>query len=347
MTELSRRSGVLLINLGTPASPSTGDVRRYLRQFLSDRRVIDTHPVLRKLLLETVILPTRPAKSARAYQQVWTPDGSPLLVHGRALTRALQAALGDRFRVELGMRYGKPSIGAGLDALRAAGVDELILFPLFPQYSAAASASALAECFERLGEGWDLGAVRAIGPFYEHEAFVGALAEIAEPRLASFGADHVMFSYHGLPERQIRKSDASGQHCLTGESCCDRIQDANRNCYRAQCFATTRALRARLGIEEARSSITFQSRLGRTPWIRPFTDHAFDELPQQGVKRLAVFCPSFVADCLETLEEIGIRGREQWSRAGGEELLLIPCPNSHPSWVLGVAQIVRDAASDA
>jgi len=339
-----RRVGVLLINLGTPESPSTGDVRRYLREFLSDPRVIDTHPLGRWLLLNAVILPTRPARSAAAYQKVWMEAGSPLLVHGRALVRAVALELGPDFVVELAMRYGKPSIASGLARLREADVDELILFPLFPQYSAAATASALAEAHQRLAADWDVVPVSSLGAFCDHPGFIAAIAEIAEPALAEFQPDHVLFSYHGLPERQIRKSDPSGSHCLASDDCCDAIGSTNRNCYRAQCHATTRALRERLALDSQRSSVSFQSRLGRTPWIQPFTDHLLDDLPKRGVKRLAVFCPSFVADCLETLEEIGIRAREQWTAAGGEALLLIPCPNAHPTWVKAVADLVRTRA---
>jgi ferrochelatase len=345
MNEPGRRSGVLLINLGTPDSPSTRDVRRYLREFLSDPRVIDSHPIVRSLLLYLVILPTRPARSAAAYQQVWMEGGSPLLVNGRALERAVAEALGEDFVVELAMRYGNPSIADALARLRAAGVDELILFPLFPQYSAAATASALGRVFEELAAGWDVETVSSIAPFYDAPGFIDSVAAVAEPELAAFGADHVLFSYHGLPERQIRKSAPDASGCLASDDCCERAAAAAGGCYRAQCFATTRALQARLGLEADQCSVAFQSRLGRTPWIRPFTDHLLDELPKRGVKRLAVFCPSFVADCLETLEEIGIRAREQWRQAGGEELLLIPCPNAHPSWVSAVADMVRDRSS--
>jgi ferrochelatase len=345
MTNPSRRSGVLLINLGTPDSPSTRDVRRYLRQFLSDPRVLDSNAIVRTLLLNLVILPTRPARSAAAYRKVWMENGSPLLVHGRALQEAVAEALGDDFVVELAMRYGNPSIASGVARLRAAEVGELLLYPHFPPYSAAATASALAEALDQLGASWDVGPVSTVGAFYDDPGFIDAMAQIAEPRLAAFGADHVLFSYHGLPERQIRKSAPKSAGCLDREGCCDAPDAAAGGCYRAQCFATSRALRARLQLDEQSCSISFQSRLGRTPWIRPFTDHELDELPKRGVKRLAVFCPSFVADCLETIEEIGIRAREQWNEAGGEELLLIPCPNVHPTWVEAVARRVRERAS--
>lgn len=345
MTRTGHRSGVLLINVGTPDSPSTRDVRRYLRQFLSDPRVLDSNAVLRTLLLYGVILPTRPARSARAYRKVWMQGGSPLRVHGQALRKAVSEALGDAFAVELAMRYGNPSIASGLERLRAADVDELILFPLFPQYSAAATGSALAEAFEQLGAGWDLVPVSTVAPFYDDPGFIDAIAAIAEPELAAFGADHVLFSYHGLPERQIRKSARDPDHCLASEGCCHAIEAAQSGCYRAQCFATSRTLRRRLGLDETHCSVAFQSRLGRTPWIRPFTDDELDQLPKRGVERLAVFCPSFVADCLETLEEIGIRARQQWEEAGGEQLLLIPCPNAHPRWVETVVKRIHERAS--
>ena len=335
-------TGVLLINLGTPDSPRPRDVRRYLREFLSDGRVLDIHPVARWLLLHAVILPFRPRRSAAAYEKIWRADGSPLLVFGRALRDAVAQELGDGFRVELGMRYGSPSIADALAALREAQVSQLVVLPLFPQYSAAVTGSVLARTFADLVESWDLPAVHVAEPFYEHPAFIDAYAATAREPLAGFRADHVLFSYHGLPERQIRRSVPESGGCLTRPECCDAISSDNQRCYRAQCFATTRALARALALPQEMQSVAFQSRLGRTPWIEPYTDKVLPELARHGVKRLAVLCPAFVADCLETLEEIGIRAREQWRDAGGEELLLVPCPNAHPTWVAGVSRLVRE-----
>jgi len=343
MPSRARATGVLLLNLGTPDAPRTAPVRRYLREFLSDRRVLDIHPVARWLLLRAVILPFRSPRSAAAYRLIWTSEGSPLLVHGRALRDAVAEELGPGFRVELAMRYGNPSIADGLRALRETPLERLVLAPLFPQYSAAATASALARAFTELDAGWDVPPVHVVAPFYDHPAFIDAFVEAGREPLARFAADHVLFSFHGLPARQIRRSDPSGRHCLADPSCCNAISGANVSCYRAQCFASARALTRAFGVDADDSSVAFQSRLGRTPWIEPHTDRVLPELAARGIKRLAIACPSFVADCLETLEEIAIRGREQWRSLGGEELLLLPCPNAHPTWVQGVARLIGES----
>ena len=336
-------TGVLLVNLGTPDAPRVPEVRRYLAEFLSDPRVLDIHPIARWLLLHAVILRTRPRASAAAYAKVWTEQGSPLLVHSLALRDAVREALGAGYRVELGMRYGNPSIAAGLDALIAAGVSRILAWPLFPQYAEAATGSAVARIEEILEQRPAPPPLQILGDFYDAPGFLDAVAEVARPALADFDADHVLFSYHGLPERQIRALDASGAHCFASDDCCERIVAENRRCYRAHCFATTRGLQARLGLDPKTSSLSFQSRLGRTPWIRPYTDEVLPELAAQGVRRLAVLCPAFVADCLETVEEIGIRGRDQWQELGGEALRLVPCVNAHPAWVAAVAGTIRAA----
>ena len=334
-------TGVLLVNLGTPRSPRPGDVRRYLREFLGDPLVLDLPAPLRFLLLELVILPFRPRRSALAYQKIWGPEGSPLLVHGRALARALAAELGSGYAVELGMRYGEPGIREALEKLAARSPARLIALPLFPQYSTAATGSALAKLRLEHARLRGLPALETLGAFYDRPEFIAAWSELARERLASFKSDFVLFSYHGLPERQVTALDATGRHCLAAPDCCDAIGSANRDCYRAHCFATTRALSAQLELERERFATSFQSRLGRTPWIKPYTDLLLPELASRGYRRLAILCPAFVADCLETLEEIGIRAREQWRAVGGEELLLIPSLNSEPSWVRAIAGWIR------
>jgi ferrochelatase len=335
------RTGVLLVNLGTPDAPRSREVRRYLREFLSDPRVLTMPAIARKLLLEGVILPTRPRKSAAAYRLIWTEAGSPLLTHGRALRDGVAKALGDDFVVALGMRYGNPSIAHALDELDAARVDRVIALPLFPQYSAAATASALAKIHEEVAARWDVRALATIDAFFDDPGFVTAWREVAAPPLADFGADHVLFSYHGLPENQIVKSDPSGSFCLAHEDCCEKARTENKHCYRAQCHRTSELLVGALGLDPGHTSTAFQSRLGRTPWIQPFTDEVVVELAERGVKRLAVLCPAFVADCLETIEEIGMRLSEQWRELGGEDLLLVPSLNAHPTWVEAVAGLVR------
>jgi ferrochelatase len=336
-----RRPGLLLVNLGTPDAPETGAVRRYLREFLGDPRVLDLHPVKRWLLLNGVILPTRPRKSAEAYRKIWTEKGSPLLVHSRELADEVARRLTGQLEVELAMRYGTPSIAQGVSALRARGVTSLTVFPLYPQYAASSTASSLDEVARVMREGWDLEPVRVVAPFYDDEGFLEAFNEVARPVLGAAAPDHVLFSFHGLPERQIRKSDPSGGHCLASPSCCDTVGPRNHRCYRAQCYATARALAGRLGLPGDGWTVTFQSRLGRTPWIKPYTDLVLPELAHKGVKKLAVLCPSFVADCLETLEEIALRAREDFLAAGGEALTLVPSLNAHPRWVQAVVDLAQ------
>jgi len=335
-----RTKGLLLVNLGTPDAPEAGPVRRYLREFLGDPRVLDL-PAAGRLLLEGAILPFRPARSAEAYRKIWTAEGSPLLVYSRALEQAVAGRLEGEYAVELAMRYGSPSLPSALARLRARGVSELTVLPLYPQEAASSSGSTRARVYELLAQRWDAPPVRMVPAFFDDPGFLDAFTQVAAPALARFGQDHLLFSFHGLPERHMRKSDPSGRHCLASPTCCDRLTEVNRTCYRAQSYATARALALRLGLGEGASSVSFQSRLGRTPWIHPYTDEVLPELAKQGVRRLAVMCPAFVADCLETLEEIGIRAREQFRAAGGEELLLVPSLNAHPAWVDAVVDLVR------
>jgi len=339
------KKGLLLVNLGTPDAPESGPVRRYLREFLNDPRVVDINPVGRWMLLNLIILPLRPAKSAEAYRKIWMKEGSPLLVHSRALTAAVSERLRGEYEVELAMRYGNPSLPDAVKALRARGVKEFILLPLYPQEAASSSSSTVARAYEVFAEEWDVPGVRVVPAFHDHPGFLDAFAEVARPVISETRADHVLFSYHGLPERHMRKSDPSGRHCLASAGCCDVLTDVNRHCYRAQCFATTRALAERLDLTPERYTVSFQSRLGRTPWIKPYTDLVLPELAKRGVKRLAVMCPAFVADCLETLEEVGMRANEQFRECGGESLTLIPSLNSHPAWVDAVVRLVREADS--
>ncbi|HXN82742.1 MAG TPA: ferrochelatase [Myxococcales bacterium] len=333
--------GVLLINLGTPDAPGSGPVRKYLREFLSDPRVLDINPVSRKLLLEGVILPLRPRKSADAYRKIWTERGSPLLVESLSLVEKVREALGAEVPVELGMRYGNPSIASALGKLSAARVDRLVVAPLYPQYSSAATGSSLEEVYRITGALEVVPNLSVLPPFYSDPGFLDAFARQGEPVLARDRPDHVLFSFHGLPERQVRRTDPTAAHCLQSASCCDRIVDANRDCYRAQCFATARALAQRLGLAQGSFTVCFQSRLGRTPWIKPYTDQVIPELAARGVRRLAVFSPAFVADCLETLEEIGLRARDQFLSLGGESLSLVPSLNASPAWVSALTALLR------
>ncbi|MEL6713531.1 MAG: ferrochelatase, partial [Planctomycetota bacterium] len=275
------RPGVLLVNLGTPDAPESGPVRRYLRQFLSDPRVLDINPIGRKALLELIILPTRPRKSAEAYREVWTEAGSPLLVYGKALAAGVAKALPEA-NVELAMRYGNPSVRSGLEALAERGSDEIVVLPLFPQYASSSTGSAVEEVYREAGKLWNTPFVRIVPPYFQHEAFTGAAAAVARPVLEGGDFDHVLFSYHGVPERHVTKSDPTGAHCLARPDCCAQLVPANRQCYAAHCAATTRALVAELGLQEGGYSHTYQSRLGRTPWIQPFTDEAVVQLAKDG-----------------------------------------------------------------
>lgn len=336
--------GLLLINLGTPDEPTTPAVRRYLREFLGDPRVIDINAVGRALLLNLVILPTRPAKSAEAYRAIWDPvRGSPLMYHSQDLAAGVAARLGADWHVELAMRYGKPSIASALEALIAANVDRIVVLPLFPQYASSSTGTAVARVMELAGAQWNVPAIDVVPAFFDDPGFLRAFAAVGAPALAAATPDHVLFSFHGLPVRQIMKSDATGAHCFAKTTCCDTL--ANPNCYRAQCFHTARSLAAQLGLAPERYTVCFQSRLGRTPWIEPFTDVVIEDLAKRGVKRLAVMCPAFVADCLETVEEIGIRAKAQWKAAGGEDLVLVPSLNATPGWIEAVASIAERHAS--
>jgi ferrochelatase len=346
LLEKTGRTGVLLVNLGTPRSPATADVRRYLREFLSDPRVIDIPALPRWLLVNLVIAPFRAPKSAQLYRNIWGADGSPLLANSRVLAAALGDALGSDFAVELGMRYGEPSLAGALARLCGLGVSRIVVTPLFPQYASSSFGSALERTLALAAERPHVPALETLPEFFAAPGFIAALAEIARPRLAVFRPDHVLFSYHGVPERQVRATDATGRHCLASPACCDALVAANAHCYRAQCFATTRALTRALGLPAETWSVAFQSRLGRTPWIQPYTDVRLPELARAGVKRLAVLCPSFAADCLETLEEVGIRAAKQWRDVGGEALELVPCANAHPAFVAFLAQRIRARASE-
>ena len=339
-----RPVGVLMLQLGTPDSTDVSDVRRYLREFLGDPRVLDIPAPARTLLLNAVILPFRPRRSAEAYEKIWTAEGSPLVLHTEELAARVGELLGPAFRVAYGMRYRNPSIAAAVEELTEAGCDRIVVLPMFPQYASASGGSAVEKALEVLGGRWNLPDVTTIGAYYDHPGFVGAAAGVARPLLDDFRPDHILFSYHGLPEKQVRKSDTSGNWCLASGSCCDRIVDANRYCYRAQAFATTRALVAELGLEPGSYSTTFQSRLAGQKWIEPYTDKEIPTLFDRGVRRLAVLTPSFVADCLETLEEIGIRLRAQWEGLGGTGFLLVPCVNADPRWAQAVAGMVLAVA---
>lgn len=336
-------TGILLINLGTPDSPSVADVRKYLKQFLSDPLVIDINPVARKLLVNAFIVPFRSPKSAEAYKKIWTDRGSPLLFNTLDLVQKVQTQLGDNYAVEVGMRYGSPSLEQAIYKLISKGIDRLIVFPLYPQYASSSTESSLRAIFEIVGRIKKVPPIKAVPPFFNHPAFINAFALQGAELLKNFKPDFLLFSYHGLPERQITCLDKSQSHCLKKSDCCNQITEHNQACYRAHCFATTQLLTQALEQQEIKvpSQMSFQSRLGRTPWIKPYTDLVIPELAQKGIKRLAIYSPAFVADCLETLEELNIRARELFLQNGGEDFLMIPSLNASAPWVDAVCEMIE------
>ncbi len=331
--------GILLLNLGSPDSTDTYDVYQYLREFLNDPRVID-YPVLkRKALVEGIIAPFRAPDSAEAYEKIWTDEGSPLLVY----TYAVQEKLEERFDlpIEVGMRYGNPTTASAIRALKAKGVDEIFLIPLYPHYAMSSYETAVAhaqDCLEEIAPETEL-VVQP--PFYDDEDYIDALATIAEPYLDD-EFDHMLFSYHGVPVRQVEATDPSGCYCMKSKDCCKKKSPAHAFCYRHQCYATTWELADRLGIPEDKYTVTFQSRLGSDPWLQPFTDKTLERLPSRNKKRVVVISPAFVADCLETIEELGMEGKEDFLEAGGKEYRLIPCLNDHPKWIDVLERFIRD-----
>jgi len=300
---------------------------------------------MRALLLNAIILPFRPRKTSRMYRLIWTDQGSPLLINTRRLTDEVRDQLGEGYAVAFAMRYKHPSIESGIERLVNSGCERLVVLPLFPQYASASGGSAVARTMEIVAGRWNVLDVSTIGAFYDDPGYLGAVASVARPELDAVEWDHILFSYHGLPEKHIAKSDPSGDWCLKVDRCCDIITDANRFCYRAQCFATTAGLVKELGIDRGMYSTSFQSRLAGQKWIEPYTDFVMPQLHARGVRSLAVVTPSFTADCLETLEEIGIRGRAQWMGLGGTRFTLISCVNAATPWAAAVVSLVRDQAA--
>ncbi|PWU15552.1 MAG: ferrochelatase [Verrucomicrobia bacterium] len=427
--------GVLLVNLGSPDSPSVPDVRRYLREFLMDGRVLDINWLARFCLVHFAILPSRPKQSAEAYEKIWTPEGSPLVVTSRKVQAKLQERVqspsskvqspepqGAASRsvvsgqwsvvgsppIELAMRYQHPSIPDAIGRLAEKGVTDLLLIPLFPHYAMSSFETAVARVKEVAATLAPAMRIQVQPPYYDHPDYIQALVASAQPFLGK-NYDHLLFSFHGIPERQLRKSDPTGSYCLTTPDCCRVVGArtflsaatsesqaavnnpnpesrssvaADRNvrapastphqsinpsihpttagdihhpssiiqppasplatCYRAQCFKTVAAFVSAANIPPKKYSVSFQSRLGRTPWLKPYTDYELPRLAAAGCKNILVICPSFVSDCLETLEEIGIRGRATFLEAGGNELTLIPCLNEHPLWIEALARWIQD-----
>ncbi|MBC7862382.1 MAG: ferrochelatase [Bacteroidia bacterium] len=332
--------GILLVNLGTPDSPSTSDVRKYLTQFLNDRRVIDISPIGRFFLVNFIIVPFRAKKSAGLYKKIWTEKGSPLLIHGNALKEKLQNELGENYFVELGMRYQSPSLETALNKLKEKKVSEIIVLPMYPQYASSSTGSSVEEVL-RIIKSWEVTpSVKIINKFYDEPLFYDAWQEVAK-KFNVNDFDHFVFSYHGLPERQILKASAhyGGNTCKMGD-CCNKISKNNQYCYRAACFETTRQLIKKLNIPAEKSTTSFQSRLD-DGWLKPYSDKVMEELPAKGNKKILVLSPAFVADCLETIYEIGTEYREIFMHAGGERFEWVESLNANPVWVKAVAAMVK------
>ncbi len=322
--------GVLLVNLGSPDSTSVEDVRRYLNEFLMDKYVIDLPWIIRRLILSLFILPYRPARSADAYRAIWTEQGSPLIANSEKCTKQLRNKT--KVPVELAMRYGKPDMAEALSRLaKQPGIEEILLFPLYPHY-AMSSVKTVVERAKTLIQEMGITTPLRVHPvFYDHDSYIEALVESASSWLEK-DYDHLIFSYHGVPERHVMKDDPTGNHCLKDKTCCQKTSIAHKTCYRHQVYQTTEAFVEKAGVPVDKYSVGFQSRLGKAKWLEPNTLDVIKQLADQGAKRVLVICPSFVSDCLETLEEIGIGAKEEFIKAGGESLELIPCLNDHPAW---------------
>ena len=330
-----KNRAVLLANLGSPDEPNENSVRQYLDQFLMDPKVIQLPWLLRRLIVSLLVLPKRPKASAHAYQSIWWPEGSPLIVLSRRLQQALQAML--PMPVAMAMRYGKPSIESALVKLAEnSDIEEVLFVPLYPHFADSTVQTSIDEARQVI-EKRDLKfTLRIQTPFYQQDDYIQALLDSAEEALNS-EYDHLLFSYHGLPESHLKTADPTGQHCMSSPDCCQRASPAHASCYRHQVLATTQAFVDKANIPRDKYSIAFQSRLGRAKWLDPYTEESLKTLANKGVKNLLVMCPAFVTDCLETLEEIGIRGEEIFKEAGGTSLRLVPCLNDHPAWVRTLA----------
>lgn len=328
------------MNLGSPDSTSVKDVRKYLKQFLMDERVIDVPFLARYVLINGIIVPFRAPKSAAAYKTIWTKEGSPLVVITKQLQQALQQQVS--VPVEIAMRYGNPTTEKAFESLlqKQPNLEEVLAIPLYPHYAMSSFETAVEYAREIHEKNRYPFKLTFLKPFYNKPDYINALAENIRPYLQQ-PHDHILFSYHGVPGRHIRKSDVTGCHCLKVENCCEVASPAHAQCYRHQVFTTTRLVMEKLKIPTSQYSISFQSRLGKG-WLEPFTDKRLEQMPGEGIKKLIILCPAFVSDCLETLEEIDERGKESFMGAGGETYTMIPCLNTNPLWVSALAEWVNN-----
>lgn len=340
-----KKIGVLLANLGTPDSPSRRDVYVYLKQFLLDPRVIDIPMIPRHILVRGIIAPFRSGSSSKLYKRLWTPEGSPIKMYGYKLKDKVQEILGEDYIVELGMRYQNPSIESALNSLMDQGADEIIVFPLFPHYASASTGSVHDEVMRLLRKEQVIPDIKFINSYYDHPALIQVFADNARKyNLDDY--EHFVFSFHGLPQRHMKKADRTKSHCIKKENCCNTLCEANKFCYSAQCHATAHAIAKNLGLREDQYTISFQSRLGRDPWMQPYTDKILEHrVDEHGEKNILVFSPAFVADCLETTIEIGYEYKEEFEEMGGHKLDLVESLNDNPMWVQAVAQMIQESVA--
>lgn len=334
-----RKQGVLLVNLGTPDSPSVSDVRKYLDEFLMDERVIDINPINRTLLVKGIIVPFRGPKSAKIYKEVWTENGSPLLYYSIRSKEMLQEKLGSDYVVELAMRYQSPSLESALSVLKKQQVESIRVVPLFPQYASASTGSVIQKVMGLVGKWQTIPNISFVNSFHDNDGMIDVFAENARKHHPET-FDHILFSFHGLPERQLTKADHSGKYCLQAPNCCARLNDVNRFCYSAQSHDTARLIAEKLNLSKEKYTVCFQSRLGNSPWKKPYTIEVLEELAKKGMKRLLVFSPAFVADCLETNVEIAREYHEEFRNWGGEKVQLVESLNDNPRWIDALAGIV-------
>ena len=335
----AEKNGVLLINLGTPTAPEPGPVGRYLREFLMDPDVIRIPAVLRWLLVNVAIVPKRRYASAALYKRIWTSEGSPLMVYSLALAKKVAFALPDA-AVALAMRYGQPSIERELRDLIAKGVTRIRIVPLYPHYALSSVATCVKACQRAVRKIGCNVPIDVVAAFFGDDGYIAAETAAVRRAQAGFTADHILFSFHGIPESHVTATDPTGSHCLKHADCCTSFTTKAPLCYRAQCYHTAHKVSQQLGLEKSAYSVAFQSRLGREPWLTPFTDMVINEMPARGIKRLLVAVPSFTADCLETLEEIAMRAAEEFRAHGGEALKLVPSLNDQDDWVGALTRLV-------
>ncbi len=333
------RSGLLLVNLGTPSEPTLSAVKTYLREFLSDPRIIDIPALFRFLLVNLIIVPFRSRKSLAAYLKIWQPEGSPLLFYSQRFKDKLTAKLNRQYDIQIAMRYGSPSIKDALKRFEKKGIDRIKVVPMFPQYSSAAWGSAVAKVYEEAASSWNSPTVSVTPPFYSNDQYIAAICQNIKPFLDQYSYEKILISFHGLPERHILKSDITKKNCKL-DNCCHSDGPQTPYCYRAHCFKTAKLISQRLGISDNHYQVCFQSRLGRSEWLRPYMDHLVEECIEKETKNILVISPSFVADCLETIEEIGIAAKESFLNNGGLRFDVVPALNDHDHWVDAFTDII-------